>query len=66
MMGNYGWIFHLLDHKTYPIGEAFDFGYLMKAYGIVYTHICCALESVTLNYQKPVGTSIYFIFLTEK
>ena len=33
----------------------------MKAYGIVYTHIYCALESITLSYQKPVGTSIYFI-----
>ena len=27
VMGNYEGIFHLLDHKTCPIGGAFDFGY---------------------------------------
>ena len=44
------------------VGHFNDFGYLIKAYRIIYTHICYALESVTLSYQKPVGTSINLFF----
>ena len=53
--------FYLLDHKTCPAGGAYDFGYLMKVYGIIYTliykHICCALGSVRSSYQRTFGTS---------
>ena len=36
LRGRDGWIFHLLDHKTCPIGGEFVFGHLVEAYRIIY------------------------------
>ena len=57
MMGNYGWIFHLLDHKTCPIGGAFDFGYLTELYTPQYTRIFFVhlnqLDRATKEHLEP-------------